>query len=118
MIRRPPRSTRTDTLFPYTTLFRSWLFKGRTIILTYIGSALQLFVTGSLMTWLPSFMNRYYGMATGRAGVAAAVFVLIGGIGMVVCGALTDRLSRNPPSRKFAMAIVFCAISLDRKSVV
>src|SRR3546814_10665091 len=25
MIRRPPRSTRTDTLFPYTTLFRSSL---------------------------------------------------------------------------------------------
>src|SRR3546814_9569863 len=24
VIRRPPRSTRTDTLFPYTTLFRSW----------------------------------------------------------------------------------------------
>src|SRR3546814_2658515 len=34
MIRRPPRSTRTDTLFPYTTLFRSpqprrgWVFEG------------------------------------------------------------------------------------------
>src|SRR3546814_19327321 len=27
MIRRPPRSTRTDTLFPYTTLFRSVLLK-------------------------------------------------------------------------------------------
>src|SRR3546814_20711325 len=27
MIRRPPRSTRTDTLFPYTTLFRSQLLK-------------------------------------------------------------------------------------------
>src|SRR3546814_7440444 len=26
MIRRPPRSTRTDTLFPYTTLFRSAFF--------------------------------------------------------------------------------------------
>src|SRR3546814_14195737 len=25
MIRRPPRSTRTYTLFPYTTLFRSWV---------------------------------------------------------------------------------------------
>src|SRR3546814_14220087 len=24
MMRRPPRSTRTDTLFPYTTRFRSW----------------------------------------------------------------------------------------------
>src|SRR3546814_2199700 len=34
MIRRPPRSTRTDTLFPYTTLFRSWVelqpYTGRT----------------------------------------------------------------------------------------
>src|SRR3546814_20365209 len=28
MIRRPPRSTRTDTLFPYTTLFRSEHFSG------------------------------------------------------------------------------------------
>src|SRR3546814_1424739 len=29
MIRRPPRSTRTDTLFPYTTLFRSHGAAGR-----------------------------------------------------------------------------------------
>src|SRR3546814_7541434 len=29
MIRRPPRSTRTDTLFPYTTLFRSPASLGR-----------------------------------------------------------------------------------------
>src|SRR3546814_5959118 len=29
MIRRPPRSTRTDTLFPYTTLFRSQYQIGR-----------------------------------------------------------------------------------------
>src|SRR3546814_7686492 len=30
MIRRPPRSTRTDTLFPYPTLFRSALSRCRT----------------------------------------------------------------------------------------
>src|SRR3546814_17907625 len=29
MIRRPPRSTRTDTLFPYTSLFRSWFLVER-----------------------------------------------------------------------------------------
>src|SRR3546814_5675014 len=29
MIRRPPRSTRTDTLFPYTTLFRSCVHRSR-----------------------------------------------------------------------------------------
>src|SRR3546814_4862955 len=31
MIRRPPRSTRTDTLFPYTTLFRSQLQHPRSL---------------------------------------------------------------------------------------
>src|SRR3546814_10641907 len=31
MIRRPPRSTRTDTLFPYTTLFRSTRAEGRRV---------------------------------------------------------------------------------------
>src|SRR3546814_13021272 len=31
MIRRPPRSTRTDTLFPYTTLFRSVRRAGRAV---------------------------------------------------------------------------------------
>src|SRR3546814_1131089 len=31
MIRRPPRSTRTDTLFPYTTLFRSDAFTARSL---------------------------------------------------------------------------------------
>src|SRR3546814_6190717 len=30
MIRRPPRSTRTDTLFPYTTLFRSTVSRSET----------------------------------------------------------------------------------------
>src|SRR3546814_14542735 len=42
MIRRPPRSTRTDTLFPYTTLFRSlpYMSKGGSLItLTYEGSS-------------------------------------------------------------------------------
>src|SRR3546814_12780423 len=29
MIRRPPRSTRTDTLFPYTTLFRSIVLQNK-----------------------------------------------------------------------------------------
>src|SRR3546814_13760044 len=34
MIRRPPRSTRTDTLFPYTTLFRSLIEGGNSAIPT------------------------------------------------------------------------------------
>src|SRR3546814_2228151 len=36
MIRRPPRSTRTDTLFPYTTLFRSYLLTLQCYGVTFI----------------------------------------------------------------------------------
>src|SRR3546814_19437777 len=35
MIRRPPRSTRTDTLFPYTTLFRSTVTPDRAALARY-----------------------------------------------------------------------------------
>src|SRR3546814_18223540 len=47
MIRRPPRSTRTDTLFPYTTLFRSFrpadevLVRGVAVAQPEAGSAEQ-----------------------------------------------------------------------------
>src|SRR3546814_1948870 len=39
MIRRPPRSTRTDTLFPYTTLFRS---DAQRSMNTYLGACVNL----------------------------------------------------------------------------
>src|SRR3546814_6951978 len=45
MIRRPPRSTRTDTLFPYTTLFRSELIgrlKGRIAITCFSTNVARL----------------------------------------------------------------------------
>src|SRR3546814_7934460 len=44
MIRRPPRSTRTDTLFPYTTLFRSTqnLIERGTLLLQYMLRDVQM----------------------------------------------------------------------------
>src|SRR3546814_4706719 len=40
MIRRPPRSTRTDTFFPYTTLFRSVAeLEGRIAVIIILGRA-------------------------------------------------------------------------------
>src|SRR3546814_17647495 len=46
MIRRPPRSTRTDTLFPYTTLFRS-LELGKDIALALDVAASEFFTDGA-----------------------------------------------------------------------
>src|SRR3546814_4485545 len=41
MIRRPPRSTRTDTLFPYTTLFRSSVRAGRILSVAEMNALLR-----------------------------------------------------------------------------
>src|SRR3546814_18523546 len=38
MLRRPPGSTRTDPLFPYTTLFRSWIFCFRAMMVYSVGN--------------------------------------------------------------------------------
>ncbi len=94
----------------------SALFSARSLLCAYVGCALQLLVMGSLITWLPSYLSRYYGMATDRAGVTAAAFVLAGGAGMVLCGALTDWAARRTPGRKWLMAVAYsvtcCALLL------
>src|SRR3546814_19164494 len=42
MIRRPPRSTRTDTLFPYTTLFRSLGIDAPLVMPMFVGACAHL----------------------------------------------------------------------------
>src|SRR3546814_1428997 len=46
MIRRPPRSTRTDTLFPYTSLFRSPHLLLPPVHCSLLGAGLYLYVGG------------------------------------------------------------------------
>lgn len=89
----------------------SGLFASRSVIAAYVGSGLQLFIMAAMLAWLPSFLNRYYGLPTDKAGVAAAAFILIGAIGMTVCGVITDRVSRKAPSRKWTVAIAYSLLS-------
>ena len=87
------------------------LVNSRAVVGAYIGSGLQLFVGGTVIVWLPSYLNRYYAMATGAAGATSAVIVLASGLGMIACGLLSDRLCRNSPSGKFSLAIACCVAS-------
>ena len=84
------------------------LWSSRSVVSTYIASGLQLFVGGTVMVWIPSYMNRYYDMPTDKAGGMAAIIVLCSGAGMILCGMLSDRLCRNSPDRKVSLAIFFC----------
>ena len=75
------------------------LFAGRTIKSVYIGSGLQLFVAGALPAWLPTYFNRYYDLPIGKAASLAALYLAICGVGMVVCGLVSDRIFSRPEQR-------------------
>jgi len=83
------------------------LVASRSVRLAYLGSGLQLFAAAALPAWLPSFFNRYYDLPVDRAGRTAAVLLLISGTGMILCGVLSDRLARDRPERKVALASAY-----------
>src|SRR3546814_18484400 len=90
MIRRPPRSTRTDTLFPYTTLFRS--------------TRRQPAGAGGARGTVAS-------IAPARGGHARARQFR-------QCGHLRALSDRNPRGRADKLGRALDRVGLDRKSVV
>ena len=81
------------------------------VTLTYVASGLQLFIAGAMTAWTPSYINRVYGLAPGKAAVVAAGFLLLCGLGMIGCGRLCDRLCRDRLQRAPYLAVAFCLIS-------
>jgi MFS family permease len=95
-----------------TTLVRapiSSLFTNPAVLCAYIGGGLQMFTAAALMAWLPSYFGRSYGLAADKAAAMSAIFVLLIGAGMIMCGILADRVARVDPARKWTVAI---AVSL------
>ncbi|MFB7992947.1 MFS transporter [Streptomyces sp. NPDC056002] len=82
------------------------LFSSVSVLCAYVGSGLQMFIAMSLLAWMPSFLDRYYGLPPGKAGLAAGGFALITGIGMIGGGIVSDRLGRSDPHLKWTVAIV------------
>jgi MFS family permease len=87
------------------------LFWAPSLICAYIGSGLQLFTAYAIMAWMPSYLNRYYEMPSDKAALLAAALLIVSGVGMTVCGMVTDWASRKAPGRKLTLAITFCLLS-------
>jgi MFS family permease len=73
------------------------LLEPRTAIVTCIGAGLQLVMVSTTWAWLPSYFNRYYGLAPDQAALKTGLVVLMGGLGAVVWSVLADRLSARRP---------------------
>lgn len=89
----------------------SALFATRTARWNYLGSGLQMFVQGSLLAWLPSFFNRHHGMNLADAAVHAALVLLAGAVGMMVCGAIADRASLHTPRNRLRLPALFALLA-------
>lgn len=87
------------------------LFDNPSAVCAYLAGGLQMFVTAVLLSWLPSFFNRYHDMDLGQAGIAASMYALLIAVGMICCGVITDRASREQPARKWMTAVVYCSVS-------
>src|SRR3546814_3955389 len=94
MRRRPPRSTRTDTLFPYTTLFRSISMPGQRILRQIGGRGMPILnVVNGCATGASAFREAVLAVESGYHDVALAVGVEQMNRGLIV-------VPRNPRSEE------------------
>ncbi len=83
----------------------------RSTVWGYLGGALQLFVSAALLAWIPSYLNRFYGLSPEQAAVKAALIVLAGGVGMATGGFVADRLSLGNIRNKLRAPALYALVS-------
>ena len=93
LVREPaPAGRQAAARMPLKAVFHE-LLRAPSALWTYLASGLQMFVQGSIIAWIPSYLNRYHAMDLSQAAMFAGGLVLMAGIGMTLGGALVDRLS-------------------------
>ncbi|HPQ43086.1 MAG TPA: MFS transporter [Syntrophales bacterium] len=65
------------------------------LILTYFAFAGNLFVTTSLMSWLPTYFYRYEGVSMSKAGMMGGAVMILAIVGAPLGGFLADRWYRT-----------------------
>src|SRR3546814_21169246 len=87
MIRRPPRSTRTDTLFPYTTLFRSpygEIEAARACGMSRLQTYRRVILPSAFRRALPAYSNEVIFMLHGSALASVITIIDLTGAGRIV----------------------------------
>jgi MFS transporter, Spinster family, sphingosine-1-phosphate transporter len=87
------------------------LLRPRTALVTCIGAGLNLLVVSTMYAWLPSYFNRFYGLAPDRAGFKTGLVVLVGGLGALLWSAVADRLSSRLPRARLMVPAVAAVVT-------
>jgi predicted MFS family arabinose efflux permease len=88
------------------------IFRSSTVRWVCVGAAAQLIAVSALFSWVPSFLNRVYGVAPDKAGVQAALVVLAGALGSLVLGSVVDRAGVRRPGRRFSAVALLCLLAM------
>src|SRR3954447_10443512 len=76
------------------------LFRAPSGVAAVLGGAFQLMVVATLYTWLPSYLNRSFGLAVDRAASMTGIVIIAGMVGTIAFAYVADRVgSRNPRGR-------------------
>ncbi|TRZ50699.1 MFS transporter [bacterium] len=78
-----------------------------TLILTYLGFAGVIFVTTSLVTWLPTYFHRVGGLPVDQASIKASIVMLCSMVGFFVGGFMSDAWVK----KRLNSRLIYCAIT-------
>ena len=81
------------------------------LILTYFGFAAMVFVTSSLMTWLPSFLNRVYNIPVDQAGMKVGIIMMMAIVGAPLGGFLADMWTKKRENARLLLSALSAILS-------
>ncbi len=84
------------------------LARSRTVLWSCVGAAMQLIVVSAVWSWLPSYLNRFDGIAPQQASKQAALVVLVGALGSLFWGLVIDRLAIRRSRNKLVILAMLC----------
>jgi predicted MFS family arabinose efflux permease len=82
-----------------------------TLIFTYLGFAAMVFVTTSLMTWLPTFFNRVHNIPMDQAGIKGGSVMLLALVGAPLGGFIADMWFKKRKNARLLFSAVVAVLS-------
>jgi MFS family permease len=83
----------------------------KSVLFTYFGMAAVVFVTTSLLTWLPTYFENTRGVSQEKAGQMASSIMVLAIIGAPLGGFLTDRWRRTRVDARLMFPVVTTILS-------
>ncbi len=64
-----------------------------------------------MYAWLPSYFNRFYGLAPDKAGLKTGLVVLVGGLGALIWSVVADRLTARMPRARLIVPAIAAVVT-------